>query len=178
MAYYKNKGEILERIIVDEARGELLSGEFQEELQTLHAGGKGISLRFELMPEDILYRLCKQKGIEFEDFSHLFKWFARENQIYVISQQFDADVELLRGMSHDKIIEAFKNPSENFRCLPYEFSGKEIYFLSYFEQAKPRLYYGKAINRKIAQKGMGFDEENCRFNPLCGVAMYKTDHQY
>lgn len=177
MAYDKNKREILEQIILDELRGELLSNEFREDLSELRVGGKTLPLRFELMPEDILYRLCTQKGIKFEDFSLLFEWFAKKNKIYVISKKLGVDIEFLDKMPHKKIMRLFEDQVKNSKLFSYKFSGREIFFLNYSEQISIKPYYGKIKIKKIAQKGRGFDEDDSK-DSLYRIAMHKNDHQY
>ncbi len=177
MSYRKNRNEILDKIIINESLNEVLFSGSQEMPSQLHVGGKGLSLKFELTSEDILYRLCRQKGIDFYDLVHSFEWFDNGNKIYVVSKQFGADLKLLEEMPHEKIIESFKNHSEHFKFLFYPFSGKEIYFLSYFEQAPSMPYYGKINIKKIAQKGRGFDEDGC-MGSLYRIALHKMDHRF
>ncbi|MGB9707932.1 MAG: hypothetical protein ACPLXC_01220 [Candidatus Pacearchaeota archaeon] len=177
MSYTKNKSEILDKIVASESRDELLSREFQRISQPLHVDGKSLSLKFELIAEDILYRLCRQKGINFEDLAYSFQWFSKDNRIYVISKKFDADLKLLERMSHEEIITAFQEHAQNLKCFVYSSFEKEIFFLSYFEQVPTVPYYGKIKLKKIAQKGRGFDEDGCE-RSLYRIALHKIDHQH
>jgi len=185
MSHRKNRKDRLEQIVDNEARSEMLSGEFKgkhSEYPEMYAGGKIPPIRFELTPEDILYRFCKQKGIDFYELSNLFEWFEKNNRIYVVSKQLNTDIGRLNKMSHDKIIKTFDNPIKNSRCLSYNFSGREICFISYYEQREQCReeiegihYYGKIKIKIIAQKGRGFDEDNSQ-GSLYHIAMYKRDH--
>ncbi|MEM4153113.1 MAG: hypothetical protein QXK80_03300 [Candidatus Pacearchaeota archaeon] len=172
MAKNKNKSDILEKIIVNEAIDETFSCDFKEDL---YSGGKNLTIKFELEPEDVLYSLCFQKKISFEDLSNLFDWFERENKIYVISKKFNANLELLRKMSNKQIMEFFKNHYD-IKYFSYNFCGKEIYFFSYLESNTSYPYYGNKKANRIAKKGI-FDEQNCK-NLIYCAARYKADHRF
>ncbi|MCX8193784.1 MAG: hypothetical protein N3G19_00235 [Candidatus Pacearchaeota archaeon] len=176
MAYKKNKNNILEKILEKTLRKE--KDIFDE--NELYIGGRPLTFKFEPTSEDILYRLCKQKGIAFEDLSLLFEWFAKKDKLYVvsrnISKNMDVDINELEKMSHRKILALFKK-MENCKFFSYKFSDRSIYFFSYSEPEPLAIYYGNSRIKRIAKKGMGFDEDGNK-GSLYRIALHKLDHEY